>query len=204
VTGFAAPSPKTSSNIKILFAQGTITLKFQDTRSRAGNYILTPQNADFVIPVSGDPVMLVYRPSGGSIGGGNPYGFWHVLNAPATPEASSGRYTPTASGVLNVDATTTYSTAYMRVGNTVTVGGVVGVDATLAAGTDTVFTLSLPVVSNIASTTDLGGAGAAISAGVLAPVAVYGNVAGDAAQFEYASISAANLGITFSFSYSIL
>lgn len=70
--------------------------------------------------------------------------------------ATSGTWTPTAASITNVASTTTYLCRYSRVGDTVTVSGVVDVDPT-AADTGTVFDLTLPIASGFTAVTDANG-----------------------------------------------
>lgn len=68
---------------------------------------------------------------------------------------TSGTYTPTVSNTTNVSSSTPQVFQYMRVGNVVTVSGIVNITAT-GAGT-IVFTLSLPIASNFATQTQCAG-----------------------------------------------
>lgn len=76
----------------------------------------------------------------------------------ATQYVASGTYTPTGFGVGagNVAALTPNKAQWMRVGNVVTVSGMVQVDPT-SANTNTFFSLSLPIASNFTGPSDLGG-----------------------------------------------
>lgn len=60
----------------------------------------------------------------------------------------AGLYTPTLTGVANVDASTAYRAHYIRVGSIVHVTGKVDVDPTTAA-TFTQLGISFPVASNV-------------------------------------------------------
>ena len=72
----------------------------------------------------------------------------------------SGIYTPTWSGLLNVDAVTAYSCQYMRVGDTVTVSGWVNIDATVD-NTLTRLSFSLPINAIATNVNFLNGTAAA-------------------------------------------
>ena len=67
-----------------------------------------------------------------------------------TGTITSGTYTPTITNTTNVASSTAYSTQYLRVGNTVTVSGMVNVDVT-AGTTLTEIGISLPVASDFAN-----------------------------------------------------
>ena len=75
-----------------------------------------------------------------------------------TQYIASGTYTPTGFGVGsgNVEALTPNKAQWMRVGNVVTVSGMVQVNPTLA-NTNTFFGLSLPIAANFTGASDLAG-----------------------------------------------
>lgn len=66
----------------------------------------------------------------------------------ATP--TSGTYSPTFTGTVNIDSISAATWQYMRVGNIVTVSGIASIDPT-SAGANTQFRISLPISSNLAS-----------------------------------------------------
>ncbi|MFO1301797.1 MAG: hypothetical protein U1F17_15780 [Burkholderiaceae bacterium] len=70
--------------------------------------------------------------------------------------ATSGTWTPSVSAVTNVASSTASLCRYSRVGNTVTVSGVVDIDPT-AADTGTIFDLTLPIASAFAAITNANG-----------------------------------------------
>lgn len=77
---------------------------------------------------------------------------------PASALASAtGSYTPTLTGVANIDATTSGTFRWMRSGDSVTVWGKIDVDPT-AGGTLTQVGISLPIASNFAAAENAGGA----------------------------------------------
>ncbi len=73
-----------------------------------------------------------------------------------TGAIASGTWTPTATNVANCDSFTTGAGHWMRVGNVVTFGVKIVLDAT-AAATFTEFRLSLPVASAFSATGDANG-----------------------------------------------
>lgn len=112
----------------------------------------------------------------------------------------SGTYTPTLTGVANVDSTTARVSQYMRVGNVVTVSGSMAVNAT--ATTTTTVGVSLPVASNLANAFECSGTTGSSTAGS-------GFVAGDAtnnrAQVSYlAGGFTSDEEIYFHFTYLVI
>jgi hypothetical protein len=69
----------------------------------------------------------------------------------------SGTYTPTGTVVTNLDSVTPALCSYTRVGDRVTVFGVIGYDPTASSACSC--RISLPIVSNFAATTDANGFG---------------------------------------------
>lgn len=119
-----------------------------------------------------------------------------------TGNITSGTYTPTLNNTTNVSASTAYACQYMRVGGVVTVSGMVNIDPT-AAG-QTVFTMSLPVSSNLANDYELAGTGTQdITATNMTTVLIRGSAANDVAVFVYNAISTAAQNVYFHFTYKI-
>lgn len=89
-----------------------------------------------------------------------------AVTAPAATDGNvfSGTYTPTLTNTTNVASSTAYQCQYMRVGNTVTIGGVFDLTPT-AASTDTVLRISLPIASNFTSFSQLNGVASCASVG---------------------------------------
>lgn len=118
----------------------------------------------------------------------------------------SGTYTPTLTGVANIDSVTAYLSQYIRIGNIVHVFGTLDADAT-AVTTQTQVRISLPIASNIAATTDVAGlASAGYDNGVVRQTGrIFGDATNDAALFDYSAESAVlNVRFGFSFSYRVL
>jgi len=118
------------------------------------------------------------------------------------PVLASGTYTPTLGGVSsNVASSSAFVCQWMRVGDVVSVSGMVGVDPTLAA-TTTRLGISLPVASNFTAAqqcagTLSGGAGAASGA-------IYGEPTLNIAELDVSPVTAANAFYFFTFTYQIL
>ncbi|CAB5217015.1 hypothetical protein UFOVP198_45 [uncultured Caudovirales phage] len=76
----------------------------------------------------------------------------------------SGTYTPTLTGVYNVTSSTAFPCQYMRVGNVVTVSGLISAKAT-AANTWTRVSMTLPISSNFDWSYRAGGGGGSGASG---------------------------------------
>lgn len=113
---------------------------------------------------------------------------------------ASGTYTPTLTGVANVDSTTARVTQFMRVGNVVTVSGSMAVNAT--ATTTTTVGVSLPVASNFANAFECAGTTGSATA---ASGRVYGDATNNRAEITYlAGGFASDEEIYFHFTYLIV
>jgi hypothetical protein len=114
---------------------------------------------------------------------------------------TSGTYTPTLTGVVNVTASTAYVCQYLRVGSVVMVSGQVDIDPT-AAG-DTQLGLSLPVASAFATPEQCGGV--AVSSAVAGQsAAISADVTNDYALMRWVAVDTANRTMSFSFTYVIV
>lgn len=114
---------------------------------------------------------------------------------------TSGTYSPTLYNTTNVAASTAYAAQYMRVGNVVTVSGLVDIDAT--AATATVLGMSLPIASNLSSSLQCRGVAACVDASENA-AAIVGDAANDRALIQYTAASVANVGWSFMFTYLVV
>ena len=115
----------------------------------------------------------------------------------------SGTYTPTITNNANLDSTTAYACNYVRVGNVVTVSGLVVVDCTLAS-TATSLYISLPIASDLVAINDLGGAAACPAVFGLC-AAIYADTAGNRAYMAFNNGGAiTSQSLTFSFTYRVL
>lgn len=133
----------------------------------------------------------------------------HLTNAQHTtltslPTIASGTYTPTLTGVANVDATTPHVLTYIRIGNVVTVGGRIDVDAT-AAATFTQVGVSLPIPSNFSANDQVGGSGAFVASGATSqPARFIADAANDRAELQFTSPDNTNRGWHFTFQYEVI
>lgn len=115
---------------------------------------------------------------------------------------ASGTYTPTVTSVANLDSSSAQECQYMRVGNTVTVSGIVTVDPTLTA-TSTQLGISIPIASNFAVNSDCSGVAFAyaIAGQGAAIVADGGN---DRAHMQWISTDITSQDMVFTFSYQVI
>lgn len=115
----------------------------------------------------------------------------------------SGSYTPTLTGVVNVDSLTPVACNWLRVGNQVVVSGQMAVNPTTAGNTLTQVSISLPVASDVWITTLVSGVATSMSlAGVIGWVTA--DIANDAAILNFKANSDANQNLMFSFQYVVV
>lgn len=112
-----------------------------------------------------------------------------------------GTYTPTLTGVTNIDTVTAIECQYLRVGNTVTVSGNATFDATTAGATTRVG-ISLPVVSNIGAVEDC--VGTAVETGIATFGVIQGDAVNNRAQLTCLAVSAAGETWAFTFTYQVI
>lgn len=115
----------------------------------------------------------------------------------------SGSYTPTLTGVVNVDSLTPVACNWLQVGNQVVVSGQMAVNPTTAGNTLTQVRISLPVASDVWITTLVSGVATSMSlAGVIGWVTA--DIANDAAILNFKANSDANQNLMFSFQYVVV
>lgn len=113
---------------------------------------------------------------------------------------TSGTYTPTGTGVANIDSVTPGLATWMRVGDIVSVSGFMAVNHT-TLGDATVVRLSLPVASALAAQDDLGGAcGAQDTLGGM----VEADDTNDEALFRWEAPTSASRFVGYSYQYRVL
>ena len=114
---------------------------------------------------------------------------------------TSGTYTPSITNTSNISSSTPTVTSYIRVGNSVTVGGYLTATSSGAGGCE--LTLSLPVSTTMTSISDLGGSAAAyINATTQYPIMVQG-LAPAKADFYFNTTGINTHTITFQFMYIV-
>jgi hypothetical protein len=123
-----------------------------------------------------------------------------VITIAPQQTTASGTYTPTWTGLANVDSVTAFSCQYMRVGDTVTVSGWVTINAT-ADNTPTSLSFSLPINSATTSVNYLNGTGVAQGGGVAACLSGYGTNFG---EFEVLPSVDTSVNYSFHFTYRIV
>lgn len=118
-------------------------------------------------------------------------------------EETSGSYTPTITGVTNVASSTTNVCFWSKAGRMVTVTGYLEIDPT-AASTATEFRLSLPIATSFTGGNSGKVAGTMVGLDGAASGSILADIAGNRASFRYTTpASAANMGLSFTFSYLI-
>ncbi|HMM68293.1 MAG TPA: hypothetical protein PKC03_15260 [Dokdonella sp.] len=141
---------------------GALTLTHNATSlALPGAANITTASGDWLIAESlgaGNWRVRLYRTAGGMFIVSTPTSDLHAATKKYVDDlnATSGTWTPSVSAVTNVASSTAYLCRYSRVGNTVTVSGVVDIDPT-AADTGTIFDLTLPIASAFAAITNANG-----------------------------------------------
>jgi hypothetical protein len=123
-----------------------------------------------------------------------------VITVAPQQTTASGTYTPTWTGLANVDSVTAFSCQYMRVGDTVTVSGWVTINATVD-NTSTSLSFSLPINSDTSVVNRLNGTGVQQGGGVAACLSGYGTNFG---EFEVLPSVDTSVNYSFHFTYRII
>jgi hypothetical protein len=123
-----------------------------------------------------------------------------VITIAPQQTTASGTYTPTWTGLANVDSVTAFSCQYMRVGDTVTVSGWVTINATVD-NTATSLSFSLPINSDTSVVNRLNGTGVEQGGGVAACLSGYGTNFG---EFEVLPSVDTSVNYSFHFTYRIV
>jgi hypothetical protein len=123
-----------------------------------------------------------------------------VITVAPQQTTASGTYTPTWTGLANVDSVTSFTSQYMRVGDTVTVSGWVTINAT-ADNTPTSLSFSLPINSDTSVVNRLNGTGVAQGGGAAACLSGYGTNFG---EFEVLPPVDTAINYSFHFTYRIV
>jgi hypothetical protein len=123
-----------------------------------------------------------------------------VITIAPQQTTASGTYTPTWTGLANVDSVTAFSCQYMRVGDTVTVSGWVTINATVDT-TPTSLSFSLPINSDTSVVNRLNGTGVSQGGGIAACLSGYGSNFG---EFEVIPTVDTDVNYSFIFTYRIV
>lgn len=129
-------------------------------------------------------------------------GILPVANGGTGVDNTTQSYTATATAVANLDAVTSYTAQYFRVGNDVTVSGKFDADPAVAA-TLTQLRIALPIASNLAAEEQLGGV-AFSSAFAGEGARIYADATNDAALVEWTTSSTGNNSYSFIFMYRVI
>ena len=133
---------------------------------------------------------------------------YHVSSATATgttPAIQSGTYTPTGTGVSNVNTVDIIErqAQWLRVGNVVTVSGELSVSPSTAGVV--VLRLSLPIASALTTAYQLSGSGAwHFTSGNVTAVGIQGDAANNEAKFTFGSGVNSQEILTYTYSYEVL
>lgn len=114
---------------------------------------------------------------------------------------TSGTYTPTVSAASDISSSTPQTFHYIRVGNQVTVSGVVTI--TIIAGGVANFEITLPVASNLGATYDLSGPGSSESVNIT-NVTCKAQTSTDHAYVNMLAVGAALADISITFIYTVI
>lgn len=130
------------------------------------------------------------------------------VTSPAATDGNifSGTYTPTLSNIANTDLgnCVAYTCHYMRVGDVVTVSGIV--DIAITASGRVRMGMTLPISSSFSATENCGGTAMCPTSGSTnVPVGVFANATNDVAEFNFwASGASAAQSFAFQFTYRVI
>ena len=138
--------------------------------------------------------------------GGTAGEYYHLTSAEHTsltsiPTLASGTYTPTLFNTTNITDSVEYTCQYLRVGNVVSVSGLVEIDP-IAAG-DTILGMSIPIASNFTAEEQAGGTGASDSTNEV-PMSIYADSTNDRVTFQSNKVAGAQHHIHFHFTYLVV
>jgi hypothetical protein len=125
-----------------------------------------------------------------------------VANGGTGQSAPSGTYVPTLTAVANVSSSSPNALQYVRVGNTVTVSGFIGVTPT-ATGLVSI-DVSLPIASNFAAANELVGAGWSAETAGFNAVQVIANATNDRAAINFYTSHTGVRAVGFTFTYTVI
>ncbi len=119
----------------------------------------------------------------------------------SSPENAHGTYTPTLTNGTNVASSTAYLCQTHRVGNTITISGVM--DVTTSGSGATSIGVSLVVASAFTATTDAAGVAVCANQAVSANPYVFANATHDRLTINFTAASGASHAIWFFVSYTV-
>jgi hypothetical protein len=185
---------------------GIARLAFTPAGSTKKRFVLSndvaPSNGQIPVGNGTDYTVANITSSGGTIVVTNGSG---TINVETALTMSQGTYAATLTGTANVDgaAVTGTNLYYTRIGNQITVRGVITVDPT-TAGLTTTLRISLPVASALTATQQLSGGGNGSSIGATFGT-ILADATNDAAEFNFINGSATgSTTYTIWFTYEVL
>jgi hypothetical protein len=117
---------------------------------------------------------------------------------------ASGTYTPTLTNGTNVAASFSNVCTYTRIGDNVTVSGVISVDPTSGATNYTELGISLPVASNFTSGTQAAGVAVGLVGSSTQAAKITSDSTNDRVTFEFFATNVSTAGFSFTFTYQVL
>ena len=120
----------------------------------------------------------------------------------ALQQTPTGTYTPTATGVLNLDSVTAGTGIYTRINDFVVMSGSHQADATAAGGTDTLFRVTLPIASNFSGAGDCRGVGMLSVPNTV--IEIFSDAGTDQISFYWKSTNTALNGLSYVLCYRII
>ena len=193
---------------QITDAGGTLTNGILQDGTEENNNIIVgnriqASTRDIRIDAGDDTIVAFNQMTGPGFTASIAVNYWMNVGTNAASEALvsdvQNTYTPVASNTTNLDSTSPKLSFYTRRGNQVTVTGKFDADPTAAA--NTLFSMTLPIASNIAAEQDL--AGTASGGNGTEVARIYGDATNDAAAVQWTATGTANAGWSFQFSYLI-
>lgn len=115
--------------------------------------------------------------------------------------SSSGTYTPVLTNITNVAASNAYGARWMRIGNQVTVSGLIDVDPTAATLIEV--DMTLPIASNFVGTTDAAGV-TACSFDPSRAGSISSNATTDKARLSFTPTTVTNQTNSYTYMYTVL
>jgi len=115
---------------------------------------------------------------------------------------ASGTYTPTCTGVTNVDSTSGQNCQYIRVGTIVTVSGAVVIDPTATGAT--VIRMTLPIASNFTTPQQANGVTTNTDTSAGGDGVIVSDATNNEAELTFIATSSTSGTQYFTYSYQIL
>jgi hypothetical protein len=118
---------------------------------------------------------------------------------------ASGTYTPALALITNIAAASSAVCQWIRVGNVVTVSGVISINCTAAGGAASRFALTVPIASNLTALSQLGGSGVQGNGSVngLPALHIVADTVNDRADVFFQSGATGAFNTSFTFTYLV-